>query len=98
MRHHPEIPPQLIVGGSAATGVVTAIALARKNEVGRFRKAVYLVRQPALQVGATLMVVYPQYLAQQCGLRTPGAEGRSNWTCYCIAQDIFQGKHNDVLG
>lgn len=70
MRHHPEIPPQLIVGGSAATGVVTAIALARINKVGRFRKAVYLVRQPALQVGATLMFVYPQYLAQQCGLRT----------------------------
>ena len=54
----------------ALVGKLSASAMARINKVGRFRKAVYLVRQPALQVGATLMFVYPQYLAQQCGLRT----------------------------
>lgn len=70
VRHSPDIPPQAVIGGAAATGVLTAIGLAKWNKVGRIRKAVYLVRQPALQVGATLLFVYPQYLAQQCGLRT----------------------------
>jgi hypothetical protein len=70
LRHSPDIPQQAIIGGAAATGVLTAIALAKRNQVGKFRKAIYLVRQPVLQVGATMLLVHPQYVAQQCGLRT----------------------------
>ena len=70
LRHSPDIPQQAIIGAAGATGVLTAIALAKRNKVGRFRKAIYLVRQPVLQMGVTMLLVHPQFVAQQCGLRT----------------------------
>ena len=68
VRYSPDIPPQVVLGGAAATGLLTALVMGRGK--GIIRKSIYVVRQPTLLVGATMLCVYPQQFAQQIGLRT----------------------------
>ena len=72
---HSAIPPQAVLGGALLTGLATATVLGKmKGKGGKrpgiFRKTALFVRQPTLFVGGTLLFIYPQYFAQQLGLRT----------------------------
>lgn len=68
VRYSPDIPPQVVLGGAAVAGLTTALYMGRGKNI--IRKSIYIVRQPTLAVGATMLCVYPQQFAQQVGLRT----------------------------